>query len=167
MRLLQLDGYESYLNALKSIDTDGHIKEVVSPGDCTDLYSTIRGYCYQRLIYLLKCMGFFLRILFYRYYLIDQEVGSFIKQHFNKAFRRHFKANPDRWQLGKVPARERRQLFTVWVGDAVDALMERRDIITRAFRCTGVGIDIDGKERDHQRYLSKLNPRLYLGHFKL
>ena len=37
--LLQLDGYESYLNALKKID-DGHIREVVSP-DYTDLCSTV------------------------------------------------------------------------------------------------------------------------------
>ena len=34
--LLQLDGYESYLNALEEIDEDGQINEVVSPGDCTD-----------------------------------------------------------------------------------------------------------------------------------
>ena len=42
----------------------------------------------------------------------------------------HFNANPDRWVTGKVSARERRQLFTVWVGDAIDALMQRRDIIS-------------------------------------
>ena len=37
--LLQLDGYESYLNAIKKID-DGYIREVVSP-DYTDLCSTV------------------------------------------------------------------------------------------------------------------------------
>ena len=37
--LLQLDGYESYLNAIKKID-DGHIREVVS-SDYTDLCSTV------------------------------------------------------------------------------------------------------------------------------
>ena len=41
---------------------------------------------------------------------------------------KHFNADPDRWQYGKVSARERRQLFTVWVGDAVDALMQKRHI---------------------------------------
>ena len=79
----------------------------------------------------------------------------------------HFKANPDRWQTGQVPARERRKLFTVWVGDAVDDLMVIRNIITfikylnlslfdvqvliitRAFRNTSVGIDIEGKEKEH------------------
>ena len=49
--LLQLDGYESYLNAIDEIDVNGQINEGVSPGDCTDLSSTI-----------------------------DQEIGSFIKK---------------------------------------------------------------------------------------
>ena len=97
--MLQLDGYESYINAIEANDNDGHIKEVISPGDCTDLCSTI-----------------------------DQEIGSFVKAHFTKSFMKHFNADPDRWQYGKVSARERRQLFTVWVGDAVDALMQKRHI---------------------------------------
>ena len=96
--MLQLDGYESYLNAISSVDVEGHINEVVSPGDCTDLCSTI-----------------------------DQEIGSFIKAHFNAAFEKHFQDNPDSWVRGKVSASERRKLFTFWVGDAVDALMLRRD----------------------------------------
>ena len=96
--MLQLDGYESYLNAISSIDVEGHINEVVSPGDCTDLCSTI-----------------------------DQEIGSFIKAHFNAAFEKHFQDNPDRWVRRRVSASERRKLFTFWVGDAVDALMLRRD----------------------------------------
>ena len=29
--LLQLDGYESYLNAIKKVDVDGHIRQLVSP----------------------------------------------------------------------------------------------------------------------------------------
>ena len=95
---LQLDGYESYLNALEKIDEDGQINEVVSPGDCTDLCSTI-----------------------------DQEIGSFVKAEFNKAFMIHFKADPDRWAEG-------------------------RDIILRAFRGTGVGIDVEGKERKNIRF---------------
>ena len=39
--LLQLDGYESYLNAIKKIDVDGHIRKVVTPVDYIDLYSTV------------------------------------------------------------------------------------------------------------------------------
>ena len=75
-----------------------------------------------------------------------------MKAHFNESFMDHFKSNPDRWVMGKISARERRILFTVWVGDAVDALMQRRDIITRAFRGTGVGIDIEGVQKDHIRF---------------
>ena len=70
-----------------------------------------------------------------------------MKDHFNASFSKHFRKFPDRWQKGKIPAHERRKLFTVWVGDAVDALMLRRDIIPRAFRGTGVGIDVEGKEK--------------------
>ena len=121
--LLQLDGYESYLNAIKKIDTDGHIREVVSPGDCTDLCSTV-----------------------------DQELGSFVKKEFNKSFQSHFEKQPDRWQMGKVSAKERRKLFTVWTCDAVAALMKRHDIIRRAFRGTGVGIDIEGKMKENLRF---------------
>ena len=51
--------------------------------------------------------------------------------------------------MGKVPARERRRLFTFWSCDAVEALMQRPDIIRRAFRGTGVGIDIEGKMMTH------------------
>ena len=121
--LLQLDGYESYLNALKKVDVNGHIREVVSPGDCTDLCSTV-----------------------------DQELGSFIKTHFNNAFQIDFRKRPDAWQLGTVPAKERRKLFTIWSCDAVAALMQRPDIIRRAFRGTGVGIDIDGKMKHFLRF---------------
>ena len=121
--LLQLGHYESYLNVLKKIDIDGHIREAVSPGDCTDLCSTV-----------------------------DQELGSFVKEHFNKAFKTDFGKRPDAWQTGKVPAKERRKLFTIWTCDAVAALMQRRDIIRRAFRGTGVGIDIDGKMKNFLRF---------------
>ena len=75
-----------------------------------------------------------------------------MKAHFNDSFSKNFQANPDRWAKGKVPASERRRLFTVWVGGAVDALMQRRDIIRRAFRGTGVGIDIEGKEKASLRF---------------
>ena len=121
--MLQLDGYESYLNALEAVDTQGHIREAVSPGDCTDLCSTI-----------------------------DQELGCFIKDEFNKSFRRDFNARPDRWQKGKVSCRERRTLFGKWCGDAVDELMKRRDIIRRAFRGTAVGIDVNGIQKKHIRF---------------
>ena len=116
--MLQLDGYESYLNALKKIDTHGHIKEVVSPGDCTDLCSTV-----------------------------DQELGSFVKTRFNLAFKNDFKSRCDDWQTRKISTRDRRKLFTEWTCDAVAKLMKRPDIIRRAFRGTGVGIDINGKMR--------------------
>ena len=97
--LLQLDGYESYLNALKKVDINGHIREVVSTGDCTDLCSTI-----------------------------DQELGSCVKAHFNNAFQTDFRKRPDAWQTGKVPAKERRKLFTIWTCDAVAALMQRPEV---------------------------------------
>ena len=84
----------------KEIDEDGQINEAVSPGDCTDLCSTI-----------------------------DQEIGSFVKAEFNKAFMIHFKADPDRWAAGRVSARERRKLFTVWTCDVVDALMKASDFL--------------------------------------
>ena len=119
----QLDGCESYLNAINETDTNGQIKEVVSPRDRTDLFSTI-----------------------------DQECGSFIKLHFNKSFQEDFRSRPDGWQLGKVSARERRVLFTKWTCDAVEKLMERRDIIRRAFRGTGVGIDGEGKMKNYIRF---------------
>ena len=61
-------------------------REAVSPGDCTDLCSTV-----------------------------DQEVGSFVKIHFNNAFQTDFRKRPDAWQTGKVPAKERRKLFTLSV----------------------------------------------------
>ena len=83
---------------------------------------------------------------------IDQELGSFVKTHFNNAFQTDFRKRLDAWQTGKVPARERRKLFTIWTCDAVAALMQRRDIIRRAFRGTGVGIDIDGKMKNFLRF---------------
>ena len=64
--LLQSDGNESYLNALNKIDFNGQIRDVVSPGDCTDLSSTV-----------------------------DQELGSFVKIGFNDAFKEDFRKRPD------------------------------------------------------------------------
>ena len=110
-----------FVNA--TLDEDGQINEAVSPGDCTDLCSTI-----------------------------DEKIGSFVKAEFNKAFMIHFKADLDRWAEGRISARERRKLFTVWTCDAVEALMKRRDIILRAFRGTGVGINVEGKERGSIRF---------------
>ena len=37
-------------------------------------------------------------------------------------------------------------------GLVVETLMKRRDIILRAFRGTGVGIDVEGKERGSIRF---------------
>ena len=54
--------------------------------------------------------------------------------------------------MGKVSAKERRKLFTIWTCDAVNALMKRLDIIRRAFRGTDVGIDIEGKMKKNIRY---------------
>ena len=108
---------------LKKVDINGHIREVVSPGDCTDLCLTI-----------------------------DQDLGSFVKMHFNNSFHTDFRNRPDDWQTGKIPAKERRKLFTIWTCDAVAALMQRPDIIRRAFRGTGVGIDIDGKMKNFLRF---------------
>ena len=120
---MQLDGYESYLNALNKIDVNGQIRDVVSPGDCTDLSSTV-----------------------------DQELGSFVKIGFNDAFKEGFRKRPDDWQMGRVSAKKRRILFTRWTCDGVEALMKREDIIRRAFRGTGVGIDIEGKMIAHIRF---------------
>ena len=72
--------------------------------------------------------------------------------HFNDSFKKDFRRRPDDWQMGKVPAKERRRLFTFWTCDAVEALMKRPDIIRRAFRGTGVGIDIEGKMMTHIRF---------------
>ena len=43
-------------------------------------------------------------------------------------------------------------MFTIWTCDAVTALMQRSHIIRRAFRGTGVGIDIDGKMKNLLRF---------------
>ena len=53
--------------------------------------------------------------------------------------------------MGKVSAKERKKLFTIWTCDAVAALMKRPNIIRRAFRETGVGIDIEGKMKENLR----------------
>ena len=66
-------------------------------------------------------------------------------------FYQSFKRCPDAWQLGKVSAKER-TLFTEWTCDAVEKLMSRRDIIRRAFRGTGVGIDAEGKMKEYKLY---------------
>ena len=80
------------------------------------------------------------------------ELGSFVKTEFNDSFKEDFRRRPDDWQLGKVSASERRRLFTVWGCDAVAKLMKRPDIIRRAFRGTGVGIDVEGKMIKHIRF---------------
>ena len=75
-----------------------------------------------------------------------------MKIHFNDSLKENFRRRPDDWQMQKVPARERRRLFTFWSCDAVEALMQRPDIIRRAFRGPGVGIDIEGRMLTHIRF---------------
>ena len=75
-----------------------------------------------------------------------------MKTHFNNSFQTDFRNRPDDWQTGKIPAKERRKLFTIWICDGVAALMQRPHIIRRAFRGTGVGIDIDGKMKNLLRF---------------
>ena len=68
------------------------------------------------------------------------------------SFPTDFRNRPDDWQRGKVPAEERIELITIWVFDAVAAMMQTRDIIRSAFRGTGIGIDIDGKMKNFLRF---------------
>ena len=75
-----------------------------------------------------------------------KEFESFVRNHFNNSSQTDFRNRPDDWP------KERRKLFTIWTCDAVAALMQRRDIIRRAFRGTGVGIDIDGKMKNFLRF---------------
>ena len=55
-----------------------------------------------------------------------------------------------RWE--RFQQRKEENFFTVWTCGAVAALMKRPDIIRRAFRGTGVGIDIEGKMKDNLRF---------------
>ena len=73
-----------------------------------------------------------------------------MKDHFNDPFNKNFRANLDRWAKGEVPAAERRRLFTVWVGDAVDALIG--GISFAELSKEQEGIDIEGKEKRSLRF---------------
>ena len=73
-----------------------------------------------------------------------------MKMHFNNSFHIDFRNRPDDWQTGKIPAKERRKLFTIWSCDAVAA--QRPNIIRRPFRGIGVRIDIDGKMKNFLRF---------------
>ena len=78
---------------------------------------------------------------------------TLFREDFNNSFQTDFRNRPDDWQTGKIPAKERRKLFTIWTFDAVATLMQRPHITRRAFRGTGVGIDIDGKMKNLLRFL--------------
>ena len=65
-----------------------------------------------------------------------------------KSFLKDVESSEDRmdaWSDGKVTAKERRVLYTKWLGDAWDAIQERR-IIESAFKSCGFANDINGKE---------------------
>ena len=66
--------------------------------------------------------------------------------------KKDFQRRSDDWQMRRVPARERRRLFTFWSCGAVEGPMQRPDIIRRAVRWTGVRIDIEGKLLTHIRF---------------
>jgi len=75
-----------------------------------------------------------------------------VKIHSNDSLKKDFQRQQDDWQMGRVPARDRRRLFTFRSCDAVEVIMQRLDIIRRALRGTGVGIDIEGKMLTHIRF---------------
>ncbi len=97
--LLQCDGYESLLNAIETEDSDGHIHELISAADCTDLCS-----------------------------VPDCEVGVYIKREVNKSFEDAFNASPTDYVDGKVTAKELRANYTKWVADAVAKLYSEKSI---------------------------------------
>ena len=117
--LLQCDGYESFLNALKKCDTEGQIRELISPGDCTDLCS-----------------------------MPDCDVGAFVKNLVDKEFEKDYKAKLSDYITGKVTARQMRTFYTHAVAKAVRELYtNHKDMVVRAFQKTGVMIDLDGYEK--------------------
>ena len=125
---LQVDGYKSMVNALETEDKDGHIFELISPGDCTDLCS-----------------------------MPDCSVGAFVKGKINKYFDTDCDKRPNDYVDGKVTAREMRTLYTKLVADAVQDLYENhKPLILDAFEKTGVCIDMDGFDKGKSLFLTFL-----------
>ena len=117
--LLQCDGYESFLNALATVDTKGQIRELVSPGDCSDLCS-----------------------------MPDCEVGAFITKKVDKEFEDDYQKRVDDYVSGKVTARNMRVFYTHAIDRAVsDLYKNHKDMVKRAFQKTGVLIDINGYDK--------------------
>ena len=107
------------MNALETEDKDGHIFELISPSDCTDLCS-----------------------------MPDCSVRAFIKGKVNKYFDNDFDKRPNDYVDGKVTARQMRTLYTKWVADAVQDLYENhKPLILDAFAKTGVCIDTNGFDK--------------------
>ena len=56
----------------------------------------------------------------------------------------HISNNLDDYVQGTVPAKERRVLFTRWVGEAWEQVSREKDKIIRSFKKCGISVPIDG-----------------------
>lgn len=64
----------------------------------------------------------------------------------NKLATQHMQENLDDYVKGKITARERRILFTKWVGQAWEEISSMKAMIKRSFVKAGIAVAIDGSQ---------------------
>ena len=72
--------------------------------------------------------------------VVNAPFKAFVKQLADK----HIHDNLDAYVQGTISAKERRVLFTKWVGEAWDHVCLQKESIIRSFRKCGISLPIDG-----------------------
>lgn len=77
---------------------------------------------------------------------LDVVVNKPFKDRINQLASQHMQENLDSYVKGKISAKERRILFTQWVGQAWEEVSSNEEMVKRSFIKTGIAVAIDGSE---------------------
>ena len=77
---------------------------------------------------------------------LDVVVNKPFKDRINHLASKHMQDNLDAYVNGKISAKERRILFTQWVGQAWEEVSSNKEMVKRSFVKTGIAVAIDGSE---------------------
>ena len=77
---------------------------------------------------------------------VDVVINKPFKERVEKFATEHMQENLDSYVNGTIPAKERRVLFTKWVGQAWEEVSAMKEMVKRSFMKTGIAVHIDGSE---------------------
>ena len=77
---------------------------------------------------------------------VDVVINKPFKERVENLATEHMRENLDAYVKGQITARERRILFTKWVGQAWEEVSSMKEMVKRSFMKTGITVAVDGSQ---------------------